>query len=122
MIEILTNIGSAVSILKTVREIAEPMNKSELKLALANLTEQLADIKMKAIELAEENAELKREVGRLSKPPEMVYRDGAYYNGDDGPYCPTCYDQGKKVRMQKFPEIMRTFGNFRCNTCKTAIE
>jgi hypothetical protein len=121
MLEILTNIGSAMGILKTIREISEPMATADLKLAIANLTEQLADIKLKAVDLAEENSQLKKEVARLSKPPEMDYRDGAYYHGDDGPYCPTCYDQGKKVRMQRLPLMMQNFGEFRCNTCDTAI-
>lgn len=119
---ILSTIKEATDTAKKIAALPSITEVAELKLDAAELISQLADITIKSAELVEENAKLKKEVERLSKPPEFEFRDGAYWNGADGPYCPTCYDDGKEVRMQEMAEALQVLGKYRCNKCTTKIK
>jgi hypothetical protein len=121
MIEILGTIKAASETVKSIRSLSNEMATAELKLKIAELMEQLADLKIQSIELAEQNNSLQAEVKRLAKPPEFQFRDEAYWNGEDGPFCPTCYDNGRPVRMQKLSRAFASIAKFRCNTCETKI-
>jgi regulator of replication initiation timing len=119
---IIDSVGSALSVLKEIQQISQQAATAELKLLVASLTEQLANIKLEAVALREELAESKAENERLRKPPELTFRDRAYYKGEDGPFCPTCYEQDHKaVRMQAMGKAFVKFGKWRCNVCATKI-
>jgi len=124
VIEIVSAITTAVGITKQIRDIADNVATAELKLAIASLTEQLADIKMQALDLAERNRQLEAEVSRLKAPPEVVYRDNVYFKADgDGPFCPSCYDNDQKlIRIPEVSEVFRMTMKYRCNVCKAHIK
>ena len=123
MLEILATVKSALTVTKQIRDIADNVATAELKLAIANLTGQLADIKIQAVELAGENADLKQQLSKLKAPPEVEYRDNVYFklNGD-GPFCPTCHDNDEKlIRIQEVEGVFRDMMKYRCNVCQSHI-
>lgn len=123
MIELAAAVTTALGITKQIREIADNVATAELKLAIAELTEQLADIKLQAVDLATENRELKQKIQDLSAPPEMEYRDQVYFrtNGD-GPFCPSCFDSsGNLVRISEASGHVRRLIKYRCNVCQAHI-
>lgn len=70
------------------------------------LYQKLQDISVKAYELQMENIELKNRIAKMEEKEKQdeikVFKDKAYYFGNDGPYCTKCYDdEGKKIRMHE---------------------
>lgn len=125
VIEILSTIQTALGISKQIRDLADNVATAELKLAIANLTEQLAEIKLQAVDLAEKNRELLAKIEKLSKPPELQFRENAYFkvNGD-GPFCPSCHDsQSQLCRMTEVqgPERRMLHVRFKCPVCNATI-
>ena len=123
MMEILSAITSALSISKQIKSLADSVATADLKLAIASLTEQLAEIKMQALDMADRNRQLQSEIEKLMAPPEVVYRDNLYFKRDgDGPFCPACYDKDKKlIRIAEAADAFREVMRFRCNVCKAQI-
>ena len=123
MLEIIATIKTALSITKEIREIADNVATAELKLKIADLTEQLANIRLQAVDLAEENNSLKQQIEKMNSPPEMEYRDNVYFKLDgDGPFCPTCYDNnGKMIRIAEVEEVFRDMCKYMCNVCEGQI-
>ena len=73
----------------------------------AEAQKQILALREAAMELQEENAELKEKIGRLEEElkDRLVFEKGVYYlkEGDtkEGPYCQRCYDKDTKlVRLQ----------------------
>lgn len=120
----LDSVKQAYEAVQTLRKASENIKTAELSLAIADLTHQLADLKMEIIQLNEDNQALREQIKVLSEPPSMEFRDGAYYDGEDGPYCPGCFDSnGKKIRLGEMPtHAMGTFGRYRCHVCKAHIK
>ena len=88
------------------------------------------DIKGQCLDLRSELADLKAENARLateleslkSAAPELVVKAGLYHKPDgDGPFCPTCYDNNRKViRLTENPfRIRRMVGHYSCGVCKS---
>lgn len=58
----------------------------------------------------------------LGEQPSLEFRDGAYYDGDDGPFCSTCYDsEGKRLRMVPMAKAFAAIASFKCNHCEGHI-
>lgn len=122
-------IGSALTSIKTATEIAKmlkdsdvSLEKAETKLKLAELVEALADAKIKIAEIQEQLIEKNKKIKDLENDigthGKMIWRDPVYYmkkdGGEEGPYCPQCYDSGhKSIRLIKL-----TTGLWECKTCK----
>lgn len=120
---VLETIGSAIALVRQMSELSATAAKADLKLAAVNLTEQLVEIKQRVIDLEQDKQRLLAEVKRLSQPPAMQFRDSAYYAGDDGPFCPGCYDsQGKTIRLVTMSATFGPIGTYRCPVCKTVVE
>lgn len=119
---LIDSLKSAYDTLQMIRKASDTMKAAELKLAIADLTMQLADVQTGANALAEENRILRLQVEELSKPPAVAFKSGAYYAGEDGPFCPTCYDKDRKqIRLNKLAPAFRDFGDYRCNVCESHI-
>lgn len=68
----------------------------------ANLSEKLIDLYRDFLLLVETNQELRNEVQQLKNELEtkatMSFKHGVYYQeGDHVPYCPTCYENDRRV-------------------------
>lgn len=124
----LVTISSFLGSLKTATEIAKwlkdstvTIEQAETKLKLAELIGALADAKLEVAEIQELLLEKDKRIKELEDFQEirnkMIWRDSVYYQksdeGEDGPYCPQCYDSNKKViRLQNYGT-----GHWHCMTC-----
>jgi hypothetical protein len=90
-------ITGAIATVAKIKELAEKTKNLELKEAIVTLREQLQDIRETSVTFREENEQLKAEVKRLSEPPSVEMKGGAYYklDGGDGPFCTRCYDKDR---------------------------
>ena len=86
-------IGTAFSHLKTSMDIAKLISDSTS--SLADLKMELADIKVDLIDKDEEIRELKNKI----EEKESLIFDGKFYlkEGDNIPFCPTCWESNKKA-------------------------
>ncbi len=118
---ILTSIKTATEIAKLLKDSELSLEKAEIKLKLSELVNALADAKLQIAEiqelLIEKDKKIKELQRTLKQHGKMVWRDPVYYMqteaGEEGPFCPQCYDSEKKViRLQTYDE-----GLWHCETC-----
>ena len=97
-------------------ELAKTVVSADEKMKLAQAAIMLNDLALENKRLADENAELKKQ---LARKMALEYRDGSYYVYDScgnlvGPICPRCYrDEGVINLLEK------ANGGARCSVCKT---
>ena len=120
MPDVVAAITTAISLTRQLVEIADATKDAKSKLLIAELSVQLAEVKMRLADLIEENTNLKTQLKRAqSSESEVALKDGVYYSvSGDGPYCTACYDDKKKlIRVTEFEEGFRHFGRFNCPVC-----
>ena len=109
---------------RRLREISKNIAEAEFKNLLADLTSELADIKLEAAALKITISTLQEE-NRLLKAttPDKEEKHigvkwGCYqFKGDDGLYCTGCWDsQRKKIRTNRITSGFRS-----CPVCKATI-
>lgn len=86
------------------------------------LYQKLEEVSKEIYELSLENMQLKEELRILKQKQdedmEKAFKDGAYYFGNEGPYCTNCYDDlGKKIRVHEEDNNMGIIYNT-CPKCK----
>lgn len=110
--DILASIQNAV-------QLAERANDLDLKRALVESLERVQSLREENLALKEENAKLR---GQLSLRDELKFDSSVYWRGNDGPYCPTCYDEkGKLIRVQGAGSF-RGRPRWRCVSCNNTFE
>ena len=97
--DIITTIGTSITLAKRLREISKNIESAEFKNLLADLSSELADLKLEAAALKERIAALQEENTLLKKTAQPADEKpigrkwGCYqFEGDDGLYCPACWD------------------------------
>lgn len=101
--DIITTISTSISLARRLREISKNIEDAEFKGLLADLSSELADLKLEAaslkeqiVTLQEENALLKKTTSTADEKP-IGRKWGCYqFEGDDGLYCPGCWDSRRK--------------------------
>ena len=124
-------IGTAFSHLKTSMDIAKLISDStsslsevETKLKLAELISSLADLKMELADIKVDlidKDEVIRELRNKIEEKESLIFDGKFYlkEGDNIPFCPTCWESNKKAIHLIFKHY-QTYGKCQeCEVCKT---
>ena len=124
-------IGTAFSHLKTSMDIAKlisdstsSLSESETKLKLAELISSLADLKMELADIKVDlidKDEVIRELRNKIEEKESLIFDGKFYlkEGDNIPFCPTCWESNKKAIHLIFKHY-QTYGKCQeCEVCKT---
>jgi DNA-directed RNA polymerase subunit RPC12/RpoP len=87
----------------------------ELQSMLLEIQEGMAEKQSRIEALEKENADLK---SKFHTAKNMKFKDNAYYDGEDGPFCSTCWDvQKMKIRLETKPG--NSYG--RCNACNHTI-
>lgn len=103
------DIKQTIDAIKVVADIANKAGKIpefgkilELQAMLLEIQEGMAE-KQRRIEMLEkENIDLKNKFHLAKK---MEFRDNAYYDGEDGPFCSACWDTKQmKVRLETSPD------------------
>lgn len=124
----LTELSTALSVAKQLREIQSRIQDPELKGLVADLQMALADLRSKLDELEEENERLRSQTtdaGAMADVRKNVdFEGGVYYlrtpmeGRPKGPYCPACLDSRDRLQvLRKLPADMMDFGKFQCPIC-----
>ena len=116
---LIITVRATIATLGKVRDLTKTMEQVEIKTAVAELANELADLqfqlaelKTQVFDLQEENARLK---GRESSEKPKVEYSCYKFEGDKNLYCPGCYDTtGRKHLMVGQEE---GFG-LKCSVCK----
>lgn len=122
---LIPSINHALTLAQRLRDISKNIEDAEFKNTLADLCMELADAKLELAGVTEENAKLKSELTKLRHSKglgesELIFKEFAYFSSEeDGPYCPGCYDSGKKqVRLKEEGQHFKVFGRYCCPICK----
>ena len=106
MVEI-TAITNAIGLLTRLREISANIRDAEFKNLLADLSLELAEVKIKMAGLMEENLELQNKIKEL----ESV----------EGDPCPRCHKRGWQIEKSEHDEVYGLIGGIRrtykCSFC-----
>jgi hypothetical protein len=118
-----STIAGIVSAVKEAVSIAKKVGNRELTEKLADVQARILDLQTNMIELTDENHALRLRIGELEQVGELAgklaYQESVYWlpkeGGRDGPYCPNCWDAQKKL-IRLTPGA--TKGTFYCGVCK----
>lgn len=125
------SLSAAVSLAKTVMEVAMKIDNTELIRAIADLNLEIAtanlgmaDLTNQLAELKQANVQLKGKIRELEESfkPERQLKigdDEFYYDGTgSGPLCTRCFGKdGKTIRLQRATSNSMIFGKFTCPSC-----
>jgi hypothetical protein len=115
----LTAISTSMQLVSRLREINKNVENAEFSNALADLSLELAKLKLELAGVLEENNKLKAQLAAHS-PPVLQFKGYAYYESDgDGPFCPGCYDgSAKTIRLTSLPAEVQDLGQHMCPVCQ----
>lgn len=129
----ISSIGAALSSIKTAADLAKiikdsssSLEQAEVKFKLAELVSALAEAKMDIASIKELILEKENEIsvlkGLLEIKKKVMWEKPFYFlvedDVKDGPYCPTCYDNHKKmIRLQDEEN-----GSWRCHVCTSWLQ
>lgn len=122
VIEYLPAVKAAFEFAKAVKASTDAMDDAQIKFQVAELINALTDARIQAAESAELIASLQQQ---LKSKSEMRFDGSVYYRvkeggGEDGPWCPTCYDaRGLEIRLQKINNPRSNYA-WRCKECNAA--
>jgi hypothetical protein len=122
--DIIGTIATSISVVQRLREISKNVADAEFKNLLADLLNDLADLKLQAADykkrlakLEAENALLKKTVAPAEEKP-IGRKWGCYqFEGDDGLYCPGCWDS----KRLKASTTRATSRHRLCAVCQAPI-
>jgi hypothetical protein len=105
----LSTVSQALKLANGLKEIEKLYNAAELKLKIAELITNLADLKITLVDARQDAAEKQMEIERLTnlfkRSAELVEFNGYKYDKDqDGKprghaYCPVCEQQGAFIHV-----------------------
>lgn len=105
--DVVSTIGTAITLTKRLREISKKIEDAEFKNLLADLSLELADAKLKIAELMEQNADLMVKVRSLESL--------------DSEPCPKCrkrtWELISSAPDKVFGRLGGTRRNYRCSEC-----
>ena len=122
--DIITTISTSIALAKRLRDISKNIEDAEFKNLLADLSSELADLKLEAASLKERIAALQEENALLKQTTQPTAEKpigrkwGCYqFQGDDGLYCPACWDSKRKKSS-----TTRVNAKFRlCSVCQAPL-
>lgn len=102
---IITGIDAAIGLLKGVKGAQE-------------IREDLIDAKAALLEARQENIDLGQRVQQLEEAArlrdELTFKNNVYWKGDEGPFCPRCFDSDGAARRM---EVSSDDPTWKCLTC-----
>ena len=120
----MTTLKTATELLGLIKASDVSLDKAETKLKLANLTETLADLKLRLVDVkvlvSDKETEIRILKDQLNQKKSMSYEEPYYWvvedgKNDEGPFCQKCYDGAQKlIRLQS----QDAKGCWKCCECK----
>jgi hypothetical protein len=120
MEDVFKSVTAAIALAKQLVGLVGDSKNADLKMVVADLSVELAQVKMQLAELMDQNTSLKQKLSvAKGGGPQLDYRDGLYFDADgSGPFCPGCYDAGRKaIRLAKQDGVWTHFGEYKCPSC-----
>ncbi len=118
----LSSITALINAAGSVIGLANKTNSVEANQKIIELQQRMADVQKTVAELFQENQSLKEQNHNLQDElsAESMYpmresvrwKKGADGEGDDGPFCPTCFANGRKLMPLRFKSRMQAPGIF----------
>jgi hypothetical protein len=119
--DVLSSIDHSITLVRRLREISKNVAEAEFRNLLADLSNDLGDAKLEIAALKQRLADQAEEIAALKaadpavrqKPSGEKY--GCYqFEGEDGLFCTACYDtKGRKSRTTRLNSHFR-----QCPVCK----
>ncbi len=118
--DITSGVATAISLARKLLELKSLAKDAEAKLIIADLQLALAEVKSQLADVMEFNLQLRTDLAKAQSPPDVVFKDSAYYRTDgDGPFCTTCFDKGKQlIRLTELATMFHGEGRYLCGICK----
>lgn len=128
MSEVLSAIQAAIDIVSKLRSLSKKVENAEIKMLLADLSNELADAKLEMANLKNLLAQETEKSTKLSallsaeNTPKPKVKEGVYeFENEEGLFCTACFDaKDKKVRLQNMPRDFLFAGKWTCPVCKAA--
>jgi hypothetical protein len=125
----LSSLKTATDIVKLIKDSDIFLDKTEIKLKLADLTSALAETKIQLADikelLIEKDKKIRELEERITIVGNVVYEDRYYWkivdDQKDGPFCQRCFDADSKlIRLQKGHSTLyeHTSRWYSCHKCK----
>jgi hypothetical protein len=93
-------VNGTISLFKQVNESAKNSDNLDLKNGLSSLGSQIVDLKVQILDLAQENADLRKQLDRRENVRWDSTLQVYFLEGDQAPICPSCWDlNGKLIRL-----------------------
>lgn len=107
MADIIGSLSAALSIASRLKTISDRVRDAEFRNLLADLNIELAEAKMKMVDLVEENARLKQRIQQLEKV--------------EGERCPSCHKMSWLLEHSEPDATLGVVGvnrrTYRCSAC-----
>ena len=125
MSEVLSAIQTAIDIVSKLRNLSKKVEDAEIKMLLADLSNELADAKLEMANLKNSLAQETEKSIKLSallsakNESKPKIKEGVYeFENEDGLFCTACFDaRDKKVRLQNMPRDFLFSGKWICPVC-----
>ncbi|CEP41608.1 Uncharacterised protein [[Clostridium] sordellii] len=109
-----------LKIIQDIVNISQGINNTKLTQEIINLQQSVLKVVTENAALGKDNIRLQTEIDLLKKNAEIkekqIYKDGAYWVDNDGPFCTRCFDADSKHIRGK---IHSSRGEWYCPNCKT---
>jgi hypothetical protein len=129
----IATIGTVLSSVKTVTDLAKIIKNSELslsdaetKLQIAEMISALADVKLELADVQQQliDRDVKiKELEESLKDKKALSYDGQLYRHDDDPvpFCPVCIEkEDKQYHLTYMPQDEWTSANHYCRVCENS--
>jgi regulator of replication initiation timing len=121
MLELMAVVNASIETAKKLKALNEKIENADVKMLIADLCIQLSEAKLSISELLDNNRKLQEEINSLRSDQcePLIFKDGVYYDSNnDGPFCPSCYDEKKrKHRMVPINPMYHKPGVHKCVVC-----
>lgn len=115
-----------------IAQLNKTLKDADVKYAIAELQNTLADAITTVASLKTENAELRASLEKVAEAEavgeELVARGDAYYRKNPlpgepkGPFCMNCFDAKKEiVKITQQPARLQVLGTHRCPQCTSKV-
>ena len=105
--DLISSVSTAITIAKRLKEINDHIKDAEFKNLLADLSVELADVKLKLAEVIEENLTLKGKIRELQNT--------------EGEPCPKCRKSGWQLESSEPDPVFGELGGiqrvYKCSVC-----
>lgn len=118
MTEYIGHISAAITVFKGLIETSKIYNDSAYKLEIAKINDELTEAQIQETKMKNKINELETMLEELKNNP-LKFNGIVYFDNDNFPYCPACYDNCKKRIHLKATPKNNGYHLFYCSVCQS---